>query len=62
MRYGLIGIDCFSKLLMGSVTKEQSDVHYCDTLKRCFEMYGIPRRIHTDNGGPFVSECKFLKL
>ena len=43
----------------------QSDVHYCDTLKKCFEQYGKPNRVHTDNGGLFVSQCNskiFLKI
>ena len=62
-QYALVGIDCFSKLQMGSTTPWQSNVHYCDTLKKCFEQYGKPKQIHTDNSGSFVSQCKiFFKI
>lgn len=44
---------------MSSVTQCQSSEHYCDTLTICFEKYGKPHQIHTDNGGPFVSAGKF---
>ena len=56
--YGLIGVDCFSKIAMCSSTLSQSDEHTMTALEEWFEKYGVPKVIRCDNGGPFITECK----
>jgi hypothetical protein len=40
--------------------KGQSHEHYCNSLKAAFDIMGKPKRVHTDNGGPFVAKGLFL--
>lgn len=56
--YGLIGVDCFSKIGMFSPTLTQSDEHTMAALEEWFQQYGVPEVIRCDNGGPFITECK----
>ena len=54
--YALNIIDCFSKKLWSFTTEKQSDEHYMDSVKDAAkECNGYPDRLHTDNGGPFIS-------
>jgi transposase InsO family protein len=58
-QYGLVIIDCFSKKLFVYTTERQSDKHYMESMEDAFiRAGGKPVRIHTDNGGPFVSHGK----
>ena len=43
--YGLIGVDCFSKIAMCSSTLSQSDAHTMDALEEWFQKYGVPKVI-----------------
>lgn len=54
--YGLIGVDCFSKVAMCNSTLSQSDTHTMAALEEWFEEYGVPEVIRCDNGGPFITE------
>lgn len=61
-RYALVILDCFSKLMYLSTTPAQSDRHYTKSIEEFIELAGHPKRIHTDNGGPFVSQCKLKRI
>lgn len=57
--YGLNIIDCFSKKLWSFTTEKQSDEHFIASIEKAKEeCNGYPMRIHTDNGGPFISSGK----
>ena len=58
-QYALVGIDCFSKYAMVSATYEQGDRHVWSSLEKWFTLNGKPKYIFSDNGGPFISECKY---
>jgi hypothetical protein len=54
----MVGMDTFSKLVMGSTTISQSGKHFYKSVKKWIKKNGCPDIIQTDNGGPFVNECK----
>ena len=61
-QYALVGIDCFSKFTMVSTTYEQGDRHVWSSLERWFILHGKPKYIFSDNGGPFISDCKSIGM
>ena len=57
-QYALVAIDCFSKYTMVSSVYEQGDEHVWSSLEDWFRLNGKPKYIFSDNGGPFISDCK----
>lgn len=56
-KYGLVGLDPFSKMVFGSVTFDERWEHVLKTLEENFIVLGgKPDEIQTDNGGPFVAD------
>jgi hypothetical protein len=56
-RYGLVGVDPFSKVVFGSVTFAESWKHVIETLEINFDkLGGKPDEIQSDNGGPFIAD------
>lgn len=61
--YALNIIDCFSKKLWSFTTEKQSDQHFIASIEKAKEeCNGYPKRIHTDNGGPFISSGMKLNI
>jgi hypothetical protein len=56
-RYGLVGVDTFSKVVFGGVIYAESWEHVLQTLhKGIDELGGKPDEIQSDNGGSFICE------
>ena len=59
-RYGLVGVDPFSKMVFGSVAYDQGWQHVLETLEKAFDAFGgKPNEIQSDNGGPLVAKGWF---
>ena len=60
-RYGLVVIDCHSKLTMFMHHRNQCHQLVWAFLQSLFPTYGMPKVIKSDNGGPFVALRKTLQ-